>query len=54
MLPCKMNLRKTEDGNYELENFEDESSKENSDACTCFLSIINNFEDVLAEQERGR
>ena len=50
MLPCKMNLRKTEDGNYELENFEDESC----DACTCFLSIINNFEDVLAEQERGR
>ena len=30
------------------------SSEANGDACTHFLSIINDYEDVLTEKERGR
>ena len=37
----------------EGEKSEDESSKADADACTCFLRIINDFEDVLSEKERG-
>ena len=35
----------------EGEKSEDESSKADADACTCFLRIINDFEDVLTEKE---
>ena len=40
----------------EGEKSEDESSEVDGDtyACFCFLSIINDFEDALSEQERGR
>ena len=38
----------------EGEKSEDESSKADADACTCFLRIINDSEDVLTEKERGR
>ena len=42
---------KTEGGNSEVEKYKDESSEADADACTCFLSIINDFEDVLYEKE---
>ena len=45
---------KSEGENSEGEKSEDESSEAEGDACTCFLSIINDFEDVLSEKERGR
>ena len=35
----------------EGEKSEDESSKADADACTCFPRIINDFEDVLTENE---
>ena len=44
-----MNQRKTEE-----EKLEDVSSEADGDACTCFLSIINDFEDVLSDKESGR
>ena len=31
----------------EGEKSEDDSSKADADACTCFLRIINDFEDIL-------
>ena len=42
---------KSEGENSEGEKSEDESSEAEGDACTCFLSIINDFEDVLTEKE---
>ena len=45
---------KSEGKNSEGEKSEDESSEADGDACTCFLSIINDFEDVLSDKERGR
>ena len=45
---------KSEGKNSEGEKSEDESSEADGDACTCFLRIINDFEDVLSEKERGR
>ena len=45
---------KSEGENSEGEKSEDESSEADGDACTCFLSIINDFEDVLSDKERGR
>ena len=45
---------KSEGENSEGEKSEDESSEAEGDACTCFLSIINDFEYVLSEKERGR
>ena len=39
---------------FEGEKSKDESSEANADACTHFLSIINDCEDVLTEKERGR
>ena len=45
---------KSEGENSEGEKSEDESSEAEGDACTCFLSIINDFEDVLSDKERGR
>ena len=35
----------------EGEKSEDDSSKADADACTCFLRIINDFGDVLSEKE---
>ena len=45
---------KSEGENSEGEKSEDESSEADGDACTCFLSIINDFEDVLSDKESGR
>ena len=45
---------KSEGENSAGEKSEDESSEAEGDACTCFLSIINDFEDVLSDKERGR
>ena len=45
---------KSEGENSEGEKSEDESSEAEGDACTCFLSIINDFEDVLSDKESGR
>ena len=45
---------KSEGENSEGGKSEDESSEADGDACTCFLSIINDFEDVLSDKERGR
>ena len=45
---------KSEGENSEGEKPEDESSEADGDACTCFLSIINDFEDVLSDKESGR
>ena len=38
----------------EGEKSRDESSEANGDDGTGFLSIINDFEDVLSEKEKGR
>ena len=45
---------KSEGKNSEGEKSEDESSEADGDACTCFLRIINDFEDVLSDKESGR
>ena len=48
------NSENSQEEKSEGEKSEEESSEADGDACTCFLRIINDFEDVLSEKESGR